>query len=170
MCKHVAAVLYGVGARLDQQPELLFRLRAVDANELVAHIDTAMPLAKSRPDAGRVLADDDLAALFGLDMDGAEAGDSRTDAATPAVPAPRKSTRTPVKKAPAKAGKPAPNNGVAAKRSPTILPAKSIGKRGHPPADAPSNPEAFSARRRSAVAKPKAARRAAASKRDGTAR
>src|SRR5438445_4235637 len=26
MCKHVATVLYGIGARLDQQPELLFRL------------------------------------------------------------------------------------------------------------------------------------------------
>ena len=34
MCKHVAAVLYGIGARLDQQPELLFRLRAVDGAEL----------------------------------------------------------------------------------------------------------------------------------------
>src|SRR5262249_52236608 len=35
MCKHVAAVLYGVGARLDQQPELIFKLRRVDAKELV---------------------------------------------------------------------------------------------------------------------------------------
>ena len=38
MCKHVAAVLYGVGARLDAQPELLFRLRAVDENDLLARI------------------------------------------------------------------------------------------------------------------------------------
>jgi uncharacterized Zn finger protein len=38
MCKHVAAVLYGVGARLDEQPQLLFRLRAVDENDLVAPI------------------------------------------------------------------------------------------------------------------------------------
>ena len=30
MCKHVAAVLYGIGARLDHQPELLFALRKVD--------------------------------------------------------------------------------------------------------------------------------------------
>ena len=36
MCKHVAAVLYGVGARLDNQPELLFGLRSVDAGALVA--------------------------------------------------------------------------------------------------------------------------------------
>ena len=30
MCKHVAAVLYGVGARLDASPELLFTLRGLD--------------------------------------------------------------------------------------------------------------------------------------------
>jgi len=69
MCKHVAAVLYGVGARLDTQPELLFRLRAVDEKDLLARLDTALPLAKGAPDAGKVLADDDLSALFGLDMD-----------------------------------------------------------------------------------------------------
>ena len=33
MCKHVAAVLYGVGARLDQDPALLFRLRGVKHDE-----------------------------------------------------------------------------------------------------------------------------------------
>src|SRR5207248_5448768 len=36
MCKHVAAVLYGVGSRLDRRPELLFLLRDVDAQELIA--------------------------------------------------------------------------------------------------------------------------------------
>jgi len=34
--KHVAAVLYGVGARLDERPELFFVLRNVDHNELLA--------------------------------------------------------------------------------------------------------------------------------------
>jgi uncharacterized Zn finger protein len=29
MCKHVAAVLYGIGARIDERPELLFLLRSV---------------------------------------------------------------------------------------------------------------------------------------------
>ena len=42
MCKHVAAVLYGIGARLDEQPELLFRLRAVDEQDLVAGIALQM--------------------------------------------------------------------------------------------------------------------------------
>jgi len=73
MCKHVAAVLYGIGARLDEKPELLFRLRAVDETDLLARLDTALPLAKGAPDAGKVLADDDLSALFGLDMDTAKA-------------------------------------------------------------------------------------------------
>jgi uncharacterized Zn finger protein len=68
MCKHVAAVLYGIGSRLDEKPELLFHLRAVNENDLVTHIDTALPLAKKGPDAGKVLESDDLSALFGLDM------------------------------------------------------------------------------------------------------
>lgn len=68
MCKHVAAVLYGIGSRLDEKPELLFHLRAVDENDLVAHIETAQPLAKKGPDAGKVLESDDISALFGLDM------------------------------------------------------------------------------------------------------
>jgi uncharacterized Zn finger protein len=68
MCKHVAAVLYGVGARLDHTPELLFRLRAVDETELLAGIDTALPLSETGPGAGRVLETEDVSALFGLDM------------------------------------------------------------------------------------------------------
>jgi uncharacterized Zn finger protein len=72
MCKHVAAVLYGVGARLDSKPELLFRLRAVNENDLVADIDNVLPLSKQAPAAGKVLETDDMAALFGLDMAGTE--------------------------------------------------------------------------------------------------
>lgn len=69
MCKHIAAVLYGVGARLDQQPELLFQLRAVNQNELVANLNSDLPLVKARPDAARLLLDDDISALFGLEME-----------------------------------------------------------------------------------------------------
>lgn len=66
MCKHVAAVLYGVGARLDEDPALLFRLRAVDAGDLLADLGNAMPA--SRPVGGRILAAEDVSALFGLDL------------------------------------------------------------------------------------------------------
>ncbi|MBY6241547.1 hypothetical protein [Methylosinus sp. Sm6] len=67
MCKHVAATLYGVGARLDAQPELLFLLRGVDSADLVSNADTAA--AAMRPnESERILAADDVAALFGIDM------------------------------------------------------------------------------------------------------
>ena len=68
MCKHVAAVLYGIGARLDHQPELLFTLRKVDQQELVAKAGT--DLAKSRKGAakGKVLNGEDLSAMFGIEI------------------------------------------------------------------------------------------------------
>jgi uncharacterized Zn finger protein len=68
MCKHVAAVLYGIGARFDQQPELLFRLRGVDELELIASAGKATPLSKHTPASGKVLGGEDLAEMFGLDM------------------------------------------------------------------------------------------------------
>jgi uncharacterized Zn finger protein len=68
MCKHVAAVLYGVGARFDHQPELLFLLREVDEKELIVKAGKALPLARQSPAAGKVLGDEDLSDIFGLDM------------------------------------------------------------------------------------------------------
>ncbi len=68
MCKHVAAVLYGVGARFDDQPELLFRLREVDEKELIVKAGKALPLTKQAPAARKVLGDEDLSDIFGLDM------------------------------------------------------------------------------------------------------
>ncbi len=69
MCKHVAAVLYGIGARLDQQPELLFKLRGVDNEELIAaDAEAAVSAATSRGKAKR-LATGDLADVFGIDLD-----------------------------------------------------------------------------------------------------
>ena len=68
MCKHVAAVLYGIGARLDKQPELLFRLRELDEKELITKAGAVLPLAKKGAVAGKILRRDDLSELFGLDM------------------------------------------------------------------------------------------------------
>jgi len=68
MCKHVAAVLYGVGARLDTQPELLFLLRGVDHEELIsAPAEQAVVEATTRGKAKRVQAED-LGAVFGIDL------------------------------------------------------------------------------------------------------
>src|SRR5271169_1491369 len=67
MCKHVAAVLYGVGARLDQKPELLFVLRGVDENELLASAGQGL-LPANAPVAVQTLDQNDVAALFGIEM------------------------------------------------------------------------------------------------------
>ncbi|MGF6782296.1 hypothetical protein [Paraburkholderia sp. GAS334] len=68
MCKHVAAVLYGVGARLDQQPELLFALRRVDANDLVKQAGAGLHKSTKRPATGKVLDDALVADVFDIEM------------------------------------------------------------------------------------------------------
>lgn len=68
MCKHIAAVLYGIGARLDQQPELLFSLRQVDPKDLIAQVGAGLPSLKKVPASRKVLVDATLADVFGLDM------------------------------------------------------------------------------------------------------
>jgi uncharacterized Zn finger protein len=67
MCKHVAAVMYGVGARLDQQPELLFALRNTNHADLIAQ---AADLEVTRKGSGRkTIADDALGSIFGIELD-----------------------------------------------------------------------------------------------------
>ena len=68
MCKHVAAVLYGVGARLDEEPELLFMLRGVDAWELVSRA-AAGAITGSKAVAKEKVLSGDLASVFGIDLD-----------------------------------------------------------------------------------------------------
>ncbi|MCR4302873.1 MAG: hypothetical protein NUV63_01425 [Gallionella sp.] len=68
MCKHVAAVLYGIGVRLDAQPDLLFSLRRVDAKELVAQAGAALPKNKKAPAPTKVLDASLLADVFGIEM------------------------------------------------------------------------------------------------------
>ncbi len=71
MCKHVAAALYGVGARLDERPELLFVLRGVDPKELVeSAVEGA--LAGSLKSSGNRLGMVDLSAVFGVDIEDEE--------------------------------------------------------------------------------------------------
>lgn len=88
MCKHVAAVLYGVGHRLDTRPELFFTLRKVDAAELIAHVTSAGILtgpagatgqrkkgargkarAEHAADTLEALSGDALGELFGIALD-----------------------------------------------------------------------------------------------------
>jgi uncharacterized Zn finger protein len=84
MCKHVAAVLYDVGSRLDSRPDLLFLLRDVDAQELIT-AEMTLPAASVTSDT---LDDAQLGDIFGIDLGIA------TDAPSAPPTPPKKSPRT----------------------------------------------------------------------------
>ena len=86
LCKHVAATLYGIGARLDQEPELLFLLRGVDHLELIAAPDAAAGLAASPDLQERKIAEEELSAIFGIEIDGAPSIDATDLTPTPLPP------------------------------------------------------------------------------------
>src|SRR5438309_5018931 len=67
MCKHVAAVLYGIGARLDEQPELLFLLRKVNQQDLIVKAGSDLSQTK-KVGSGKVLDTGDLSEIFGIEI------------------------------------------------------------------------------------------------------
>jgi uncharacterized Zn finger protein len=69
MCKHVAAVLYGVGVRLEEMPELLFELRGVNHTELVGGAADAAPRLADGAKGRKVIKGADLSALFGIELE-----------------------------------------------------------------------------------------------------
>jgi len=73
MCKHVAAALYGVGVRLDEDPTLFFTLRGVDTKDLVSRTVSSKAeslLEKASRKSSRIIAESDLSGLFGIDLTG----------------------------------------------------------------------------------------------------
>jgi uncharacterized Zn finger protein len=93
MCKHVAAVLYGIGARLDHQPELLFTLRKVDQQDLIAKAGSDLSKTRKRPAGAKVLAGDDLSEMFGIEMAPAPLTPEGPDARMPRRLTPRRPLR-----------------------------------------------------------------------------
>ena len=94
LCKHLAAVLYGVGARLDHAPELLFTLRGVDGAELVAAAGKAGALARAAPGDGAI-GKDHLAEIFGIEMEAPAPA-----AAANAAKRPRRAANQPARRRP----------------------------------------------------------------------
>jgi len=68
MCKHIAAVLYGVGARLDEKPELLFLLRGVDHTSLISDIDLGL-IQDQGKQSKRPQLKGNLTDIFGIEME-----------------------------------------------------------------------------------------------------
>ncbi len=107
LCKHIAATLYGIGARLDAEPHLLFGLRQVDAKELIARAGEGEALSQKAPRAGRILDSSNLADVFGIDL---PAVAPRTDTKPPSKLPVKQSVKRKMplcpRKAKAAAGKP----------------------------------------------------------------
>jgi len=71
MCKHIAATLYGVGARLDEDAKLFFTLRGVDTADLIGRTVSSKAenlLEKASKKSSRIIDDADLSALFGIEL------------------------------------------------------------------------------------------------------
>jgi uncharacterized Zn finger protein len=83
MCKHVAAVLYGIGARLDEKPDLLFALRQVDHQDLITRAGQGPSRTGKGPKTGKILDAGDLSEVFGIEM--AQAAKPRAARAKPAA-------------------------------------------------------------------------------------
>lgn len=115
LCKHCAAAAYGVSARLDQDPGLLFLLRGVDHTELITSASDAAVAQTGSSGVGDDLGD--LADIFGIDID-SDSGSSSPEPAAPvaAEPKAKKAAVKSVKKAARKA--PAAKRVTAAKRRP----------------------------------------------------
>jgi len=89
MCKHVAATLYGVGARLDTEPELFFRLRRVDQLDLLTAARSGATLAAQGAGTRQRIAETALADVFGIELD-----ESPRASGAPPRPAPGKQRRS----------------------------------------------------------------------------
>jgi len=109
MCKHVAAVLYGVGARLDEKPDLLFLLRGVDHEALITEeAGIAAVSSVSRADGAMRIAESELSHLFGIEMTEEEEATSKKAAAKRAVSGAGKKKPSPRARTPKAKLKPAP--------------------------------------------------------------
>ncbi len=96
MCKHLAATLYGVGARLDEKPDLLFLLRDVDPSELISKASAAEAVRQTTPGGGdAAIGEAELADVFGIEIESAPAMPMAAKAPTtkPSVPAKRPRAR-----------------------------------------------------------------------------
>jgi uncharacterized Zn finger protein len=104
LCKHLAAVLYGVGARLDQAPELLFTLRGVEVAELVAEAGDAGALAGAAA-GDAAIPDQHLADIFGIELESARPPPSPRKAKVNVRVKAKTKAKAPTKRATASAGR-----------------------------------------------------------------
>ena len=116
MCKHVAAALYGVGARLDEDPALFFTLRDIRIDDLISETvaeTTQALLSKSDIQSDNVLKDVDLGNVFGIELDDLEVSLPDLPPVAPILSAKKSRPK------PTRAKTPARNKTVASKKNPS---------------------------------------------------
>jgi uncharacterized Zn finger protein len=105
LCKHVAAVLYGIGTKLDSNPELFFILRGLDHNELIGEVAAISAITEGAVDA-ETLATEDLEDVFGIKIDAPRKKTEKVPADKIKPAAVKIKSAKPRKKAKAKPAKP----------------------------------------------------------------
>lgn len=128
MCKHVAATLYGVGARLDKDPKLFFALRKIEINDLISETVKGKAkelLTKAKKKSSRIIEDQDLSSVFGIELDNVSkpAKKVKSKVAT-------KEKTTKVKKSPPKTKKASVITKKISVKKPVKKVAKSVSKTG----------------------------------------
>lgn len=135
MCKHVAATLYGIGARFDEDPELFFTLRNLEIKELISQtLDATSAALLQRADATAaddILDDQDLGGVFGIELD---------TAAPKAAATPKKKKKTAATSSPTIRGRGKTTGKTAKKKSKPKKVADSAKKS---PSMPPSTPTEF---------------------------
>lgn len=108
LCKHAAAVLYGIGARLDTQPEMFFTLRGAEMEDLItAATAAAISPVNGSPADDPALSGADLSDIFGVDIEQSSNGKPETPPPASPKPKPIRSSKPEKKAAPAKKARPA---------------------------------------------------------------
>jgi len=128
LCKHVAASLYGVGARLDQQPELLFLLRGVDPADLISQASAAETVRQTaQAGEAAAMSETEMTDVFGIEL----AAPSPKASEAPEVPR-RAAKVAPVPKSKAEPPKRAARSGrtkeKAGRKQPTVRQMSAAGR------------------------------------------
>jgi len=134
MCKHVASVLYGVGARLDEEPELLFKLRRVKHEELISREMDVKTATRKKKDKRKRIAKRDLSEVFGIEIaDETDDGPDRVKKTAGRIRRKKKTTK-PVQRSVKPAKKMRARGRPAKKQTNADTKSRRIGKRRRPAA------------------------------------
>ncbi|WP_347275526.1 hypothetical protein [Candidatus Kuenenia sp.] len=131
MCKHIAATLYGVGARLDDDPNLFFLLRKIEIGDLISETvkdKTEELLTRAKRKSSRIIEDQDLSSVFGIEMDTTPDTKTKAKAKTKGKDVAQKKAGAAAKTSKAGTKKPAKKSINTGEKKATIKPAKKTAK------------------------------------------